>query len=129
MTLPQGHLLRRLSGNIYSHASKLNHLFDMMKREHLASAQIAEAVDMYIASLPERPAYIYQRNGKGYKKGDVKQKQLDEETNRMLLTKAGALLFETYEQKLKERGHYDYNDMILWVLDAFDTLPWLQADL
>lgn len=124
--LPQGHLLRKLSGNIYSHASKLNHLFDMMKREHLSSTHIAESVDLYIASLPERPAYIYQRNGAGYKKGDVKQKQLDEETNRMLLTKAGALLFETYEQKLKERGHYDYNDMILWVLEAFDTLPWLK---
>lgn len=117
--LPKGHELRRLSGNIYFDASKLNRLFDMMKRENLTAEKIEQEADEYLNSLPERKEFIYQRNGKGYKKGDLKQAQIDDETRRINETKAAAALFNVYNQKMKEKGWYDFNDMILWVLDEF----------
>lgn len=118
-TLPQGHLLRRLSGDIYNDTGKLNRLFDMMKREHLMPQHVSTAIDTYIASLPENEEYIYKRNGKGYKKGDLKQAAIDEETARMEQTRAAAKLYDVYQQRMQEMARYDYNDMILWVLDAF----------
>lgn len=117
--LPKGHELRRLSGNIYFDASKLNRLFDMMKRENLTAEKIEQEADEYLNSLPERKEFIYQRNGKGYKKGDLKQAQIDDETRRINETKAAAALFNVYNQKMKEKGWYDFNDMILWVLEEF----------
>lgn len=123
--LPSGHPLRKLSGNIYYDAGKLNRLFDIMKREYLSAEYISKAIDEYLASLPTREDYIYKRNGKGFAKGDVKQAAIDEETRRMEITRAAASLFDTYEVKMKEQGRYDFNDMILWVLDAFKKHPWM----
>ncbi len=124
-TLPQGHVLRKLSGNIYYDASRLNRLFDMMKRENLGSEKISQAIDAYIQSLPEREEYVYKRSGKGYKKGDLKQAEIDDEIRRMETTRAAALLFDVYRQRMQEMGRYDFNDMILWVLDAFENHPGL----
>ncbi len=121
--LPKGHALRRLGGNIYFDAGKLIRLFDLMKKEHLSAEYVSEAIDSYVASLPEREAFIYKVNGKGHKKGDIKQKLLDEEIRKMEDTRAAALLFNRYEAMMKEVGRYDFNDMITWVLDAFANNP------
>jgi DNA helicase-2/ATP-dependent DNA helicase PcrA len=121
--LPSGHPLRKLAGNIYFDAGKLNRLFDLMKREHLTPDSISASIDEYIASLPERQEYIYQRNGKDYKKGDVKQSQVDEEIRKMEDTRAAARLFDNYQQAMQHEGRYDFNDMILWVLDTFAKQP------
>ncbi len=121
--LPQGHTLRKLSGNIYFDAGKLNRLFDVMKREHLTAAFISDSIDEYINDLPNRKEYIYQVNGKGFKKGDLKEKILAEEVRKMEATRAAALLFDKYEAMMKETGRYDFNDMIIWVLDAFNQHP------
>ena len=123
--LPPGHPLRKLSGNIYYDAGKLNKLFDLMKREYLSSDHISKAIDEYLASLPTRDEYIYKRNGNGFKKGDIKQAAIDEQTKRMETTRAAASLFDTYVAKMQEVGRYDFNDMILWVLDAFKKHPWM----
>lgn len=121
--LPKGHELRRLSGNIYFDANKLNRLFDMMKREHITPSDIEHAADEYITSLPEREEYVYKRNGKGFKKGDLKQALIDDETRKMNDTKAAAALFDVYTKKMQQKGWYDFNDMILWVLEAFKENP------
>ncbi len=121
--LPQGHVLRRLSGNIYYDANKLSRLFDMMKREHLTAKDIGDAVDEYVTDLPNRKEFIYQRNGKGYKKGDLKQSAIDDEVRKVEDTKAAAALFDVYVEKMKTAGRYDFNDMIIWVLQAFEEHP------
>ncbi|MFI5195533.1 MAG: ATP-dependent helicase [Chitinophagales bacterium] len=121
--LPQGHVLRKLSGNIYFDAGKLNRLFDLMKKEHLTPRQVSESIDIYLEDLPNREAFIYKVKGKGYKKGDLKQKLLDEETRKMEETRAAAMLFDKYEAMMKEAGRYDFNDMIAWVLEAFEHNP------
>ena len=121
--LPSGHLLRKLSGNIFSDVNRLNRLFDLMKRENLRPNDIATAIDEYLGDLPSREEYIYKRASKNFKKGDVKQDQIDEETRRMNITRAASELFDTYEDLMKETGRYDFNDMIIWVLDAFQKNP------
>ena len=123
--LPKGHALRKLSGNIFMDAPRLNRLFDMMKREDKRPEDMVSAADEYIADLPNRDAYVYKRAGKGYQKGDLKQAALDEEVKRIETTKAAAQLYDVYEERLKELGRYDFNDMIIWVLNAFRNEPGL----
>ncbi|MCD6012127.1 MAG: ATP-dependent helicase [Flavipsychrobacter sp.] len=117
--LPSGHPLRKLSGNIYFDVGKLSRLFDLMKREYLSPDYISDSIDVYVKSLPEREEYVYKRAGKGYQKGDLKQDKIDEEIRKMEGTRAAALLFPEYEKMMKDAGRYDFNDMILWVLEAF----------
>jgi len=121
--LPQGHPLRKLSGNIYFDVGRLNRLFDLMKRENLRPSDIVAAVDAYLEDIPNREQYIYKRNGKGFKAGDIKQSLVDEEKRRMEVTRAAAELFDPYTAKMKDKGRYDFNDMIIWVLDAFKSNP------
>ncbi len=121
--LPQGHLLRKLSGNIYTDTGRLSRLFDTMKREYLTPDRISEAIDQYIADLPNRNEYIYQRKYKEFNKGDVKKEKLDDEIRKMEVTRAAALLYQQYEAMMKMAGLYDFNDMILWVLNAFKQNP------
>ena len=121
--LPSGHALRKLSGNIYYDAGRLNRLFDLMKRENLKPAGISDAIDFYLADLPNREEYIYKRASKGNKAGDLKQALIDEETKRMNTTRAAAYLFDDYAARMKEAGRYDFNDMIIWVLRAFTEHP------
>ncbi|RYE25753.1 MAG: ATP-dependent helicase [Sphingobacteriales bacterium] len=122
-TLPQGHVLRKLSGNIYYDAGRLNRLFDFMKREHLSAADIHIAVGTYIDSLPEREEYVYKRAGKGFAKGDLKQAAIDDEIRKMSQTRAAASLYEIYNERMREMGRYDFNDMIVWVLEEFKNNP------
>lgn len=117
--LPSGHPLRKLSGNIYYDAGRLNRLFELMKRENLMYEEITKAIDLYIQELPQRDGYTYKNNGKNWKKGDKRQDKLDEEIKKMTLTNAAAALFDVYESKMQELGRYDFTDMIVWVLDAF----------
>lgn len=121
--LPSGHALRKLSGKIYFDVRKISNLFDLMKREYLPGKYISDAIDLYLNELPQREGYTYKNNGKNYKKGDVKQALIDEEARKMEGTRAAALLFDRYEQMMKEMGRYDFNDMIIWVLDAFRDNP------
>ncbi len=121
--LPSGHPLRRLSGQIYYDVPRLSKLFDYMKKEARSAGTISAAIDVYLASLPEDPSYQYQRNGKGFKKGDLKQAQIDDETKKMEATRAASALFDEYLKRMREAGRYDFNDMILWVLQSFKEEP------
>jgi len=121
--LPQGHVLRKLSGNIYYDANRISRLFDMMKRENMSPADIAAAIARYLEDIPTREEYIYKKAVKGYSKGDVKQALVDEEAKRMELTHAAAHLFDDYVARMRDIGRYDFNDMILWVLDIFKKNP------
>lgn len=121
--LPQGHALRKLSGNIYFDAARLNRLFDFMKRENYRPADISTAIDEYLNDLPNRDEYIYKKAVKDAKKGDLKQAKIDEEVRKMETTRAAAELFDNFTERMKAKGRYDFNDMIVWVLDAFKKNP------
>ncbi|MFD1256296.1 ATP-dependent helicase [Mucilaginibacter terrae] len=115
------HLLKRFTGEIYYDVPRLKSLFSTMKRENWQLDMIEKAVQEYIDDLPNRDEFIYKRPNaaKGIQKGDLKQKDIDaaKETMAKLLCAVGE--FANYEAKMKERGNYDYDDMIIWVLRAF----------
>ncbi len=119
--LPEGHLLRRLKGNIYYDARNLHNLFELMKSEDWTPEYIEQTVSAYLESLPQREEFIYKRaNAKqGIKVGDLKQKDIDREKARMERTVASAKLFYEYQSRMEAKGRYDFSDMILWVLRAF----------
>lgn len=117
--LPEGHALRRLSGNIYHDGKNLLQFFSVMKQEGWTEASIGEKIDEYIRELPTREGYFYKTKYKDKKPGDLKQAEFDKESDRMERTRAAASLLDTYNEKLAKYERFDFDDMILWVRRAF----------
>lgn len=120
-SLPPTHLLKRLKGDIYYDIPRIKDLFRMMKEEDWNPDFISGQIDAYLGDLPNRDEFIYKKaNSKtGVKAGDVKQKDIEAQKEKMELLRSAAMLFPKFNEMMKERSRYDYSDMILWVLNAF----------
>jgi len=118
---PNDHLLKRFTGDIYFDAPRLQRLFSTMKSEGWDSAIIEAAVKEYLDDLPNREEFIYKRANlkAGIKIGDPKQKDIDKIAEAMQKLVAAVNEYYNYSLKMSNKGWYDYDDMIIWVLKAF----------
>jgi DNA helicase-2/ATP-dependent DNA helicase PcrA len=115
------HLLKRFTGDVYYDTKRLKDLFSTMKRENWNMEMIEQAVQEYLDDIPNREEFTYKRaNSKtGIKVGDPKQKDIDAAHDLMKKLLAAVREYQNYDVKMKARGRYDYDDMIIWVLRAF----------
>ncbi|MEO6759583.1 MAG: UvrD-helicase domain-containing protein, partial [Saprospiraceae bacterium] len=119
LQLPPDHPLRAGQKDIFQYERQLRDLFANMKKEGWTPELIGERVADYLAGLAENPAFIYQINTRHAKKGDPKSQQIEEMTTRMIRLRSAADLYPGYQQALEHLGRYEYEDMLLWVLRAF----------
>lgn len=117
--------LRRNRGDVYYEISRLNELFSVMKREGWTRNFVKECTQKYMDSLPTHEDYVYKVNGKGFKKGDLKQKKLDEEIQKMQLLMYAADAFDEFQNIMHQHHRYDFDDMINWVINAFEKHEYL----
>jgi DNA helicase-2/ATP-dependent DNA helicase PcrA len=125
--LPWTHLLRRTNSDGYRYERHLQDLFRRMKSENWAPHFVEEKIDAYLADLPNREEFVYKQNRGPRKKGDLKTAAIEAETLQMERLRSAVRLFPRYEEILRDRRRYDYEDMILWVLWAFREHPYLLA--
>ncbi|HYG41008.1 MAG TPA: ATP-dependent DNA helicase [Cytophagales bacterium] len=116
---PQGHLLKKYRGEIYSDIGRLKSLFSTMKTEDWSPEFISQQIDLYLEELPSRDNFIYKVNRGQNKKGDPKIREIQEETERMEKLRAAAFEYHNFNKLMKSMGRYDFDDMILWVLEGF----------
>ncbi len=123
--LPSEHLLKKQVGNPFQYEQQLADLFQRIKGENWGAEHVLEQIDRYVESLPTREKYRYKVNTRNNKKGDLKEADYQAELERMEKLKSGVLLYPRFQEMMAERRRYDYDDMILWVLDAFEKYPFL----
>jgi DNA helicase-2/ATP-dependent DNA helicase PcrA len=116
---PKNHPLKRYRGDVYFEIKNLQVLFSNMKREGWTPQFINEKIDEYITSLPLRDEYIAKRATKEFKKGDTRIDKIDAEKEKMDKLRAAANEFNTYNEMMRSRNRYDFDDMINWVIKAF----------
>jgi DNA helicase II / ATP-dependent DNA helicase PcrA len=119
------HPLKSNANDPYFYESHLQDLFNRMQMEDWEADFVIQKVDEFLADLPNRPTYVYQRKQGEAQKGDLKVAKIQEEQVRMGKLKAAAALFSHYENAKKNARRYDYHDMIRWVLRAFEADEWL----
>jgi DNA helicase II / ATP-dependent DNA helicase PcrA len=115
------HPLKRYRGDVYFEIHSLQALFSMMKRESWKADYICQKVDEYLNDLPLRDEYICKRATKEFKKGDVRWDKIEEQREKMEKLRAACSEFQRYQQKMRERSRYDFDDMINWVIEAFQN--------
>ena len=117
---PKGHALKRYRGDVYYEINNLRNLFSSMKREGWAAEFINERIDSYINDLPNRDEYIAKRAVKEFKKGDVRTDKIEEEKEKMEKLRAAVNEFDNFQNLMRRRNRYDFDDMINWVIRVFE---------
>lgn len=118
--LPVNHPLKRGKADMYFYEEHLYDLFQRMKSEDWTVEYVLKKIETYIEDLPNREEYIYKVTRGKYKKGDLKTAKYEDTLERMALLKSAVQLFPEYDKMLEKHRRYDYDDMILWVLRAFE---------
>jgi DNA helicase-2/ATP-dependent DNA helicase PcrA len=117
---PKNHPLKRYRGDVYFEINNLQKLFSNMKREGWAIDYLIKSIDNYINDLPNRDEYIAKKAVGAFKKGDVRTDKIIAEAEIMDKLKAAILEFENFQTLMKRANRYDFDDMINWVINAFE---------
>jgi DNA helicase II / ATP-dependent DNA helicase PcrA len=109
-------------GSVYAYEKQLYDLFQLMKREHWDTQLIENRIKTYFENIVTNDNFLYKISKKGsYKKGDLKESAVAEAREKMDRLLAAAKLYPIFQDVLKSRHRYDFDDMILWVIRAFKT--------
>lgn len=104
----------------YMYQRDLVTMFTKFKEENVDYQKVKNMGEVEIASMKNDSNYTYQKSGKGYKKGDFKEKLFNKDKARIEKVIEASRLLGIYEKLKREQQRYDYLDMILWVLKAFN---------
>jgi DNA helicase-2/ATP-dependent DNA helicase PcrA len=99
--------------------SQVKDLFSLMKKQAWEPEFLNSCINNYISKLPEKEEYRYKRKYNQHPANSPKEEMIREETERMEKLRAAVYLYPEYNKQMKEKGRYTYDDMILWVLNAF----------
>jgi DNA helicase-2/ATP-dependent DNA helicase PcrA len=119
-SFPKNHILKRYRGDVYFEIRNLDKLFSTMKKEGWTPEFINQKIDSYLNDLPTRDEFIYKRKYKEFNPGDLKKEKIDEEKERMERLRAAVNEFDRFQQMMRQRNRYDFDDMINWVIKAFE---------
>lgn len=116
--------LKTFSSETHSIKSILSAL-DKIKQEGLTPAEFLDRVDLQKEEVLASEDSYYKRNGKNFKKGDLKPTAFDHiEKNKEL-----SHVYAGYQDALDKKKLYDFNDMLLSVISALESNPDFQASL
>lgn len=118
--LSPDHPLREGQRSVFQYETQLRDLFSTMKKEGWTPGWVLRKTAEYLENLPQNPAFVYQRNTKSAKKGELKAEKIAAEREKMNRLGAAADLYPKYLHAMERAGRYEYEDMILWVLQAFE---------
>lgn len=118
--LDVAHPLKRGQSDAYFYETHLYELFKLMKTEAWTVEYIHKKIDEYLLDLPNRKEFVYQITRGSFKKGELKKAKIEEAHERMERLRAAAALYPWFEKAMRNARRYDYDDMILWVLQAFE---------
>lgn len=123
---PKGHPLKRYRGDVYYEMMPLSNLFSTMKREGWTPDFLIEKIDKFLCEIRDCEegsshfkAYKYQRTTTNYKKGDPRP-AMQEMIDKMEKLRAAVGEFDNYQALMHKRNRYDFDDMINWVIKAFE---------
>jgi DNA helicase-2/ATP-dependent DNA helicase PcrA len=119
------HPLKRFRGDVYYEIGRLQELFSIMKREDWSgeyiNAKIDEFKDLVECCEPDSAYYKTYKYAKKYldKAAGSLKPAFTELCEKLELLRAAVNEYPRYQKMMMDAHRYDYDDMIIWVLDAF----------
>ena len=112
------HPLKRYKTDAYFEAGYLKDLFSNMKREGWTADYLVKKIEEYIEDIIPDTFYNKIKAKKGIIELTAEGRK---EQEKMIKLKSAVQAFPVYQQTLKEKQRYDFDDMINWVIDVFET--------
>ncbi len=120
------HVLKRYKSDEYFEIRRLKNLFTTMKQEKWTTEQIKLSFDIFKKESldPETSPFRWGRSGRDkngipYQKGDFNAEKAKAEVEKYEKGVAAAGELQNYNTILSERERFDFQDMILWVIEKF----------
>lgn len=120
--LPYGSLLKT-NKDYYYHTKNLAQIFGLIKSEAIDIESFIGKIDAFIEEMPHMEEYQYKRKSGENQKGDPKWGDINKKANDLAKLKEVLNLFPVFDQKMRSRNRFDFDDMLLWVLKAFKSNP------
>ena len=111
--------LKRFRGEVYYEAARLKSLFSLMKKEAWTVSEMDEKISDYLQKLPTKEGFFYKRKYREFSAGDPNPNKILAEKEKMDMLRAAVSLYSRYNKMMADICRYNFDDMILWVLDAF----------
>ena len=122
--LPWDNPLKKGYANAHQFEREWQSLIQWMKKENYKAADLIEKIDEYCDQMPSLPEFKYKRKQGTFNVGDLKEGLYQDFLQKYARLREAVRLFDVYEQEKNLRHRYDYEDMILWVLKAFQDKPY-----
>ena len=119
-SFPKNHPLKRYRGDTYYEIGPLTTLFSTIKREGWTTTYLNQQFDKYIASIPSRNEFIAKKSAGNFRKGDLRTDWVAEEIEKLEKLRAAVNEFDRYQELMRSINRYDFDDMINWVIKAFE---------
>ena len=119
-TIPSNNPLKRFRGEVYYEKDRLKALFSLIKKEAWTTDYLKERIELYLQELPTKEGFFYKKKYKTFAAGDAKPGAITDETEKMEMLRAAVNLYPVYNKMMADISRYNFDDMILWVLDAFE---------
>ncbi|GLR17710.1 ATP-dependent helicase [Portibacter lacus] len=119
------HVLKRFKGNIYYERKPLLDLFSTIKQEGWDVQELIHFCEGEIEKIndPDNIDFQYKRASGKNAKGDQNWNKIRLAEGKLKKLIAGLNEFKKYERLLAAKERFDYNDMILWVIQKFEEKP------
>ncbi|MCB9245269.1 MAG: ATP-dependent helicase [Flavobacteriales bacterium] len=118
-SLPNDHVLINLKSDDSYLRGALQDLFAFMKKEDISADEISRRCTLRKEELETSEEFRYKRKSGVHQAGDLNMNKIQPILNKLEKLEAAARLFPKYMELMLAHGYYDFDDMILWVLDLF----------
>lgn len=124
-TFPKNHALKRYRGDVYFESKNLATLFSTIKRENWSADFLKAHIKAYRKEIEEGDEHIYKTSRAGKWQAGDRKPSYNDAVERVDKLEAAIDSFSTYQQLMSSRKLYDFDDMITWVIQAFESNPGL----
>lgn len=107
----------------YIYRKDIINLNRILKQERISKEYLYQLLEDEIKALPFKEELLYKVNRGQMKKGDLNPKKYEEALNKLQKLRSAAETCFAYRDVMLEKGRYDFDDMILWVIDFLNTHP------
>lgn len=118
-SLPRDHILIDLKSDDSYLRSGLKDFFAFLKKEDLTTEEVLRLCQKRREYIYISDEFRYKRKSGNNEAGDLKMTSIEPVEKKLRNLEAAALLFPEYRDLMLKKGYYDFDDMILWVLDLF----------
>jgi len=107
----------------YIYRKDIIELNRILKQERISKEYLFQLIEDETNALPFKEELLYKVNRGQMKKGDLNPKKYEEALHKLQKLKSAAETCFVYRDLMLEKGRYDFDDMILWVIDFLSSHP------